>query len=128
PDAAPATRQSSSAPAPESTGAPQRDRPPLLLRHRRPRLTGGAALCLESVRRRPPRGGERLPGAARVRDVPSEFSLPERVEAAGRGRRQDPPPQRPDRPGSEAPVGAGGAEGPHMTACDEDRGLLGDRS
>src|SRR5213594_2522839 len=102
PDAAPAARQSGPAPAPELAGAPERDRAPLLLRHRRSRLAGGAALCVEGLRRRSSRRRERLSRPARVRDVPAEFPLPPRVAPADRGRREDPPPQRADRPRARA--------------------------
>jgi len=112
---------------------PRADRPPLLLRHRGPRLAGGRALRLEGVRRRPPRGGERLPGPARLRDVPSDVPLHPRVRPARRGRREDPQPQRPDRPGPAAlrryfhiTAGRSGhGSGTSRQACDRDRGSLG---
>src|SRR5262249_43995258 len=92
-------RQPGSAEPPGSAGAPERNRQALLLRHREPRLAGSPGLCVEGIWRGSPRGRQRLPGAARVRNVPPELLLPARLHPAGGGRRQDPPPQRPDHPG-----------------------------
>src|SRR5262249_27741668 len=107
PDAAAAPRQSGAPEAPEPSGAPERHRAPLLLRHRRSRLAGRAALRLEGVRRRSVGGRQRLSRPARVRELSAELLLSARVDPAAGGCRQDPAPQRADRAGAPALVARG---------------------